>query len=169
MRVLSTLMLSTRTSTYVSSGTSTEIRYSSTTSMSTKYSGPNPAKRVQLISDLNTHYWLMHSPRLSTFFHLMPFLILPHSTLATHAGLHGVSQHGIPHECMPLPLFNAPDDGNCVWEFPKPPYTCGSHPLRVTPLFVNILSQATVLDARASRVKWPAQVMSHWYGILFTE
>ena len=29
--------------------------------------------------------------------------------------------------------------------------------------------QATVLDARASRVKWPAQVMSHWYGILFTE
>ena len=29
--------------------------------------------------------------------------------------------------------------------------------------------QATVLDARASRVKWPAQFMSHWYGILFTE
>ena len=27
--------------------------------------------------------------------------------------------------------------------------------------------QATVLDARASRVKWPAQVMSHWYGILW--
>ena len=29
--------------------------------------------------------------------------------------------------------------------------------------------QATGLDARASRVKWPAQFMSHWYGILFTE
>ena len=29
--------------------------------------------------------------------------------------------------------------------------------------------QATVLDARASRVKWPAQFMSHWYGILFIE
>ena len=29
--------------------------------------------------------------------------------------------------------------------------------------------QATVLDARASRVKWPAQFMSQWYGILFTE
>ena len=29
--------------------------------------------------------------------------------------------------------------------------------------------QATVLDARASRVEWPAQFMSHWYGILFTE
>ena len=39
-------MLSTSTSIYVPSGlctsTSTEIRYSSTTSMSTKYSGPNP-------------------------------------------------------------------------------------------------------------------------------
>ena len=31
------------------------------------------------------------------------------------------------------------------------------------------MGQATVLDARASRVKWPAQFMSHWYGILFTE
>ena len=31
------------------------------------------------------------------------------------------------------------------------------------------IRQATVLDARASRVKWPAQFMSHWYGILFTE
>ena len=31
------------------------------------------------------------------------------------------------------------------------------------------ITQATVLDARASRVKWPAQVMLHWYGILFTE
>ena len=31
------------------------------------------------------------------------------------------------------------------------------------------MKQATVLDARASRVKWPAQFMSHWYGILFTE
>ena len=29
--------------------------------------------------------------------------------------------------------------------------------------------QATGLDARASRVKWPAQFMSHWYGILFIE
>ena len=29
--------------------------------------------------------------------------------------------------------------------------------------------QATGLDARASRVKWPAQFMSHWYGILFTD
>ena len=29
--------------------------------------------------------------------------------------------------------------------------------------------QATVLDARASRGKWPAQFMSHWYGILLTE
>ena len=29
--------------------------------------------------------------------------------------------------------------------------------------------QATVLDARASRGKWPAQFMSHWYGKLFTE
>ena len=33
----------------------------------------------------------------------------------------------------------------------------------------SLREQATVLDARASRVKWPAQVMSHWYGILFTE
>ena len=33
----------------------------------------------------------------------------------------------------------------------------------------NYWQQATVLDARASRVKWPAQVMSNWYGILFTE
>ena len=32
-----------------------------------------------------------------------------------------------------------------------------------------IMQQATGLDARASRVKWPAQFMSHWYGILFTE
>ena len=29
--------------------------------------------------------------------------------------------------------------------------------------------QATGLDARASRVKWPTQFMSHWYGILFIE
>ena len=29
--------------------------------------------------------------------------------------------------------------------------------------------QATGLDTRASRVKWPAQFMSNWYGILFTE
>ena len=29
--------------------------------------------------------------------------------------------------------------------------------------------QATGLDARASRVKWPAQFTSHWYGILFIE
>ena len=29
--------------------------------------------------------------------------------------------------------------------------------------------QATGLDARASRVKWPAQFMSHCYGISFTE
>ena len=34
---------------------------------------------------------------------------------------------------------------------------------------VHNMEQATVLDARASRVKWPAQFMSHWYGILFTE
>ena len=33
----------------------------------------------------------------------------------------------------------------------------------------SLNQQATVLDARASRVKWPAQFMSHWYGILFTE
>ena len=38
-----------------------------------------------------------------------------------------------------------------------------------SPLQGNIRAQATVLDARASRVKWPAQFMSHWYGILFTE
>ena len=35
--------------------------------------------------------------------------------------------------------------------------------------FDSLGQQATVLDARASRVKWPAQFMSHWYGILFTE
>ena len=29
--------------------------------------------------------------------------------------------------------------------------------------------QATGLDATASRVKWPAHFMSHWYGTLFTE
>ena len=41
----------------------------------------------------------------------------------------------------------------------------------VVALFValQVRKQATVLDARASRVKWPAQFMSHWYGILFTE
>ena len=58
MRVLSTLMLSTSTSTsiYVPSGLSTstsmstEIRYSSTTSTSTKYSGPNPAGDVVSIT-----------------------------------------------------------------------------------------------------------------------
>ena len=35
--------------------------------------------------------------------------------------------------------------------------------------FDNNWWQATGLDARASRVKWPAQFMSHWYGILFIE
>ena len=35
--------------------------------------------------------------------------------------------------------------------------------------FQTQYGQATGLDARASRVKWPAQFMSHWYGILFTE
>ena len=33
---------------------------------------------------------------------------------------------------------------------------------------LNVL-QAMDLDARASRVKWPAQFMWHWYGISFTE
>ena len=31
------------------------------------------------------------------------------------------------------------------------------------------VKQAMGLDARASRVKWPAQFMSHWHGISFTE
>ena len=29
--------------------------------------------------------------------------------------------------------------------------------------------QATGLDARALRAKWPAQFLSHWYGISYTE
>ena len=42
--------------------------------------------------------------------------------------------------------------------------------LKIAPGFpIHVGKQATVLDARASRVKWPAQFMSHWYGILFTE
>ena len=38
-----------------------------------------------------------------------------------------------------------------------------------TSTFCHISKQATVLDARASRGKWPAQFMLHWYGKLFTE
>ena len=47
---------------------------------------------------------------------------------------------------------------------------CSGSLSRVYISWAPLLSgQATVLDARASRVKWPAQFMSHWYGILFTE
>ena len=39
----------------------------------------------------------------------------------------------------------------------------------VTASFWLQWTQATGLDARVSRVKWPAQFTSHWYGISFTE
>ena len=48
--------------------------------------------------------------------------------------------------------------------------SCSEEPGRpAAPRAAPQLRQATGLDARASRVKWPAQFMSHWYGILFIE
>ena len=49
---------------------------------------------------------------------------------------------------------------------PRSPCGLAKVPVAASPLWQW---QATGLDARASRVKWPAQFMSHWYGILFIE
>ena len=65
-----------------------------------------------------------------------------------------------------------------AWSLKKRPHSMCLKPFVKMCIFVVIQifwslrkyrEQATVLDARASRVKWPAQFMSHCYGILFTE